>query len=1231
MISYGIGYTPAAAAATSVKISMPPLYAAGDFLVMAVTAGGATASVVSATAPSGWTALSGSGTAPSVFYRTATGTEPSSYTVTLGASATASGFIAAYPAVTLASSAFRSSAASVTSYSPAFPSGVTGSQTVLLIAAAVSTSTNVLEGVYGCQNINLPPSWTTEVPVFGQAMPANTPAVLPCAVGMCDIAGSAGTPVLTSPVDCQIFAAYLVLNITGTPPAAPYTVTATSDGPTAALGAALTVKALTGADTAQYIFANGAYNNLTANGVNLPPSIPITPVASGSLVYGAVTENTNGVSAVPYTADANTTFSQNIADTLNVCIYGTFRGTAATTAGTPVTLGGSAPDNNFWTAAVAEVLAAPGKTLAETATATASATVAGAFSTTSLALPASFASQPAPGTLLVAMVSANSGFGNGNAAFTITDTLGLTWYLGDQQSYPSYSGVWFATVPQPPSSYVIEDEASGSVLDEGGSQVYDESGPGNTSVFRSPNKAVAGKARVRKGTAAGSPGAPYVFVPVVVAPFTQPNRAVSGRPSAHRGTSAAENLGAAYVFVPVYAAPFTQPSQAVPAHPAARHGTSAGSSGAPYAFVPPSHTYDILDESGSAVFDEAGGNVYDESGPGPAPGSPAWSAARAGLSGDESAVNWASQVSQFLTTHGIVPVYSGSRIWTVAQPAAAFNGSFAWLDSTTAGWLPDALVSQPFALPPGSTAVGRVQVPVTASGNGADLQVTLCPDNGSGSPQLSSPLASVTVPASHVAALSANGSLAAAGPLATAQFNTAFLGAPGTGPWAQPAVSANGAGSYATPATSGGFTALIGGYDATANAASGYTAVIASQGASVSGGVTQPALPQAAYYTCAAITTDSVVVAGGRNNTTGFATVWTASWDAGTGTIGSWSAQQALPAAVVYGAMASWGTTVYVIGGSPAGAASGAVSSVWTASSASGQVSAWTAAPPLPVKLQQAYAAVIGNWLVVAGGLGTSGTAVASTWYSAINADGSLAGWQQGPALPLAVFAFGPGWNTVATDSALAIVSGTATTPATSPYTQVLAVSPDGPAPAWQLQNWGGSVFGVFQCAAYPAAGPGQWQAFNLHLSSYDTALMSPVPLLSVPLPVSGLTPGATYHVVLRQAGGSDTDSLALGAMASSGTGWLWQAKAGGAWTPNPGQQVAVNVFDQAPGGSVLHLVQDAGAGVTTLAWQGASGLLNGVLESAVFPPGSPQATLPSVVQVTYGTGGVPTGLVQLT
>jgi hypothetical protein len=1262
-ISYSWGYSAINANGTSVTVKPPPVYAAGNLLVMGVMAGG-TAAAVSAGAPSGWTAASGSGT-PGVFYKTATGSEPSSYTVTLSSTACAAVFIAAYPAATVVSSAFHSSGSDITSYSPAFPSGVTSGETVLLIAGAVAAAGDV-NGNAGGQNVNLPagPGWTTEVPVLGPALPGQTgTTVYPCCVGLAGITGSAGTPALTSPQGCAIYAGYLVLNVTGSAPPAPYTVTATAEGPTAALGVVLTVKALSGAAPLADIFDNGAYSYFYAAGTLQAPEFPITPAASGSLVYGALAMNYDVTDVTEFTPASGTTFSQNIADTLSTCVYGTFRSTGTTTASQEITLGGTAPDCVSTTGAAAEILAAPGSSLAETASVTVSALVPGDFATTALALPAAFASQPPPGSLLVAMVSANSSYGNGNGVFTISDSLGLDWVSLGYSPYPSFSGVWAAAIASPtatasltvtparsatarrghyrtaaltvtparhavasglhysatasltvtpvrtatarvgaPASAVL-DEAGSPVLDEAGGFVLDETGTtsltATASLTVTPSRSAA-RARGHYRTAA-----------LTVTPVR------SASPS-----GAHYNVTATLVVTPVLTA-------------------TTGGSGAPPANA-------VLDEAGLGIQDEAGAFVLDESTPGvqrasasltvtpvltataevPANAGP-WTAARAGLPADSSATNWASQVTQFLTAHRVTPVYQGTRIWEVAAVSTGVSGAFSWLGQPGTGWLPAYDVSQPFTLAAGFGSVGRVQVPVQASGNGADLQVLLCADSA-GSPDLASPLASVIIPASHVTQASATGSLASAGPLVVARHNTSLIGTYSTGPWTQPAVSSNGAGSFATPATSGNFTALIGGLDSTANVASGYTATIAYQGGSVSGGITQPALPQPAWFAAAAITPDSVVVAGGKNATAEFATVWTAPWTPGTGTIGAWSQQTALPAANVYGAMAAWNTTVYVIGGSPNATAASATALVWTASSQSGQVTAWTQCPPLPQALMQVYAAVVGNWLIVAGGTNASNAAVASTWYSAINSDGSLAGWQQGPPLPQATAAFGPGWNLAVTDSAVIIVSGFAGGESFSPYTQVLSVSPDGPSDAWQVQDWSGSTVGAFQCGIYPSGPSGQWQLFNLHTTSYDVAGLGPVALVSVPVPATGLTAGNVYHVVMRQSGGNLNDSLAVGVLQSSGTGWLHAPRGSDAsWTSTTGQQVAMNVYDGSAAGNALHLVQDSGAGLTTLVRSGADGLLAGVMESAAFPSESPESVLGTVTEVTW-SGGLPSGLVTL-
>lgn len=438
MISYSIGSAAIDAAVTTVTVAPPPAFQPGDFLVLGVIAGAA-GGVAAASAPPDWTDLSG-GTAPGLFGKTATDSEPASYTVTLDGAATAAAFVAAYPAATVAGVSFAASDDDVTAYTPPFPDGVSADQTVLLIAAAVASADDVNLNA-GYQNVSLPAGagWTAEVPVFGPALPDNTSSLSPCAIGLADVAGSAGSPVLTSPQGCTVYAAYLVLDVTGT--ARPLSVTATAAYPAGIPGMALTVKALSGAASPPA----GATATFYSDGTTQAPQASITPIASGSLVYGAVTENYAVDNGSSFTPNASTTFTQDIADTDSHCIYGTFEAAGPTTAGTTVTLGGAAPANAYSTVALAEILAATGSTLAETAAAQASGIVPGDFATTSVALAAVFRSAPAAGSLLVALVSANSSWSKGTASVTVTDSSGRTWSPLAERTYPSYCGVWIGT------------------------------------------------------------------------------------------------------------------------------------------------------------------------------------------------------------------------------------------------------------------------------------------------------------------------------------------------------------------------------------------------------------------------------------------------------------------------------------------------------------------------------------------------------------------------------------------------------------------------------------------------------------------------------------------------------------------------------------------------------------------------------------------------------------------
>jgi hypothetical protein len=597
---------------------------------------------------------------------------------------------------------------------------------------------------------------------------------------------------------------------------------------------------------------------------------------------------------------------------------------------------------------------------------------------------------------------------------------------------------------------------------------------------------------------------------------------------------------------------------------------------------------------------------------------PSWLAARTGLPADPDAVNEAGQVSQFLVTHAITPVYEGNQLIAPGGQASAAPG-IQWVSLGTSD------VDQPFTMPGGATATGRVTLPLSPAGNGADVTVSLCADSA-GSP--GTVLAAARVPGSWLARLAAPSGLAAGGPLGTAWSNAVMSGNGTTTAWTQPAVSLNGTGNFATPVTSGNWTILLGGYDPVAAVPVAAVATVAYLGGtSLSGPVPQPSLPQAAFYSMGGATADTVIFAGGATVTTRVASVWTASWDPAAGTVGAWTAQAPLPAAVVAGAMAASGSTVYTAGGNTGSSSATSVAAVWYASAVNGQVQSWTAGPALPQPLSSAYAAVVNGWLVVAGGVDSSGTAQSAVWCSPVHANGSLGGWQAGPPLPVPVYAFSPGWNLAVTDSAVVIVGGPTTGGAASGFTQALTVSADGPAPAWQTPYCFSG--GDFQVGCYPGPAPGAWQAFSLHLASYDSVDLFPLPVISVPLPASGLAPGGTYHILCHQDGGDANDYASI-ALVPSGLPAAAQSRpaGGGSWTTFPDSlSVIASPWDQTPGGPVLHTWEDAGSRITSMVYGGAYGDLLGLCEATAFPDGT---MLAAVTEVTYNSAGQPSGLVQL-
>jgi hypothetical protein len=214
---------------------------------------------------------------------------------------------------------------------------------------------------------------------------------------------------------------------------AAYTVTAAWTGAASANGGALTVKVLTGAAAVQ----NG---QIASSNTITTPQLAITPNATDSLVYGVVGQfNTSAT----FTANGSTTFSQNVADGVNNVCYGTFRSTATTTSGSPVTLGATLPteSSGLIDLALAEILVAAGQTLAEDAS-------SGTNSTTGAETLAYGPFTPPAGSLIVVQVCPNGTGGTPETtAVTSVPALTFTPLVTTGASTNASLGIWIAFVP----------------------------------------------------------------------------------------------------------------------------------------------------------------------------------------------------------------------------------------------------------------------------------------------------------------------------------------------------------------------------------------------------------------------------------------------------------------------------------------------------------------------------------------------------------------------------------------------------------------------------------------------------------------------------------------------------------------------------------------------------------------------------------------------------------------
>jgi hypothetical protein len=208
VIGSSIGYEGATTLNSTVNVAPPSAYTAGSLLLMAAIGGNATPSTVFPSTPSGWTAISTGGAKLGIFQRIATASE-FTYTVPFSAPCAAAVLVVAYPPSTVVTSAAASVATSVITYTPTFPGGVTGTETVALFTANQVFGSGTLSGGESFNQPGAP--WSVGVPPFGPGLQQSPVTAFAVNVGMTDVVGSTSSPTMTTPLDSTFYSMYVVL------------------------------------------------------------------------------------------------------------------------------------------------------------------------------------------------------------------------------------------------------------------------------------------------------------------------------------------------------------------------------------------------------------------------------------------------------------------------------------------------------------------------------------------------------------------------------------------------------------------------------------------------------------------------------------------------------------------------------------------------------------------------------------------------------------------------------------------------------------------------------------------------------------------------------------------------------------------------------------------------------------------------------------------------------------
>lgn len=561
---------------------------------------------------------------------------------------------------------------------------------------------------------------------------------------------------------------------------------------------------------------------------------------------------------------------------------------------------------------------------------------------------------------------------------------------------------------------------------------------------------------------------------------------------------------------------------------------------------------------------------------------PTWAAQQNGNTDASAGIN------QLLGKHADTEIYDGTLAVTVGAQLGGGGqltgiGAHGW-QQLSAG----VQIDQPFVM--SGTTISRVEIPAAIlAGAGQDVQVQIQTDSA-GLPS-GTALATVVFPRELLTAAARSG--LASSPAGSARANPALTTGLASG-GVQPVPSQGGTYLPTAVNCAGAQVVLAGGYTGTAPIAATWVGQIS--GGQLGPWLSAPPMPAGLADVAGGYVGGNVILAGGYTGTAWETTVISAQLSA-TGALAGWTAQPSLPAAPV----SPTGTAATVAGVDYMWVVDASIGSntpsFTVAEVQNGNIQSWTTLPlPFPLVVNWVYLtalAVVNDHLVFVTWAGDAQTNPLLTVYVApIGASGVPGAWTSVSSTVFTGESNAYVSACAAGDYAAIIAVGVSTA-----YQFAVPISPSGDvgrvAAPVAVSEPSVQVNQVLASQASTSA----WTLFGFDNSGRgQTAMLAPVPALSVPFNLSGLTNAATYHLVFEAVDAGDVNhdtQLHVGTPAATPASTAHYKQGSGAWTAYPsGCAVPVSIYSGGTSGRPFHQWQDSGAAWSWCQWNGSTGQL---------------------------------------